>query len=260
MLPELAPQTISQVAEGVKVPDQTKPAEHVRKIPDTAVATFAVMGIGGLIAAVAPFDLAFAAATFGSPVLRVALFFVIVLAGSCFARRAGFSIAPSRTGHPVLIGLGAAIVVAAVVSLIDGVLFRTNLEPAYVHIFTAIRLRDRYTYFMLRAFNENVFYRMFLFSMLTCLFGAMWRDPSRVPPTAAVWIAMIVSQASNIMINLVLPSHEALSPAVITYDAVRYMAPGVLWAYLYRWYGFVTAEIASVGCHVFLQPVLGGLL
>jgi hypothetical protein len=44
------------------------------------------------------------------------------------------------------------------------------------------------------------------------------------------------------------------------YWLARYVAPGVVWAWLYWRHGFVTAEVASVTCHLFLQPPFGMLI
>ena len=71
---------------------------------------------------------------------------------------------------------------------------------------------------------------------------------------------MIAAQALNIGVNVVLISDQALTPAILTYDALRYIVPGVIWACLFWRYGFFVAEVASVGCHIFLQPALGYLV
>jgi hypothetical protein len=219
-----------------------------------------VLLIGGLIAVVARFDLAFEAMTFGSPLLRVIVFMVLAVAGAFAAERAGFKIPLHGAKHPALIGIGAAIAVAAAVALIDGVLFRGSLTPGYVRMFETLSLGNRLSYFMLRAFNENVFYRLFLFSSFAWLFGSLWRDGTGRPRAAAIWLAMIAAQAVNIGINVVIPSLHTVTAMTLFYDTIRYIAPGVFWAYLFSRYGFATAEIASVGCHIFLQPTLGFLL
>jgi hypothetical protein len=71
---------------------------------------------------------------------------------------------------------------------------------------------------------------------------------------------MIATQTLNIGMNVAALSPDPLSFATLFYDALRYVAPGVLWAWLYWRFGFLTAEVASVGCHIFLQPALGVLL
>jgi len=219
-----------------------------------------VLVFGGTIAAIAPFDYAFEAITQNLAVLRVCMFVALASVGAFCANRAGFRVQSHGTRYPALIGLGGAILVAIAVALIDGFLFRVSLTPEYVQLFATVDLPTRLAYFMLRAFNENVFYRLFLFSALAWLFGTVWRDASQRPAVAAIWGAMIVAQITNIAINVVLPSVETVTPTVLLYDAIRYVAPGVVWAYHFARFGFATAEIASVSCHLFLQPALGILI
>lgn len=71
---------------------------------------------------------------------------------------------------------------------------------------------------------------------------------------------MIGSQLINIAFNVVLLSHVPVTALTLTYDALRYVLPGVLWAILYIRNGFATAEVASVGCHLFLQPAFSLLI
>jgi hypothetical protein len=68
-------------------------------------------------------------------------------------------------------------------------------------------------------------------------------------------LAMVAIQCLNVGVNMVVK--EAISLPLLVYDGLRYIVPGVLWAMIYRRFGFSTAEVASVGCHIFLQPMLG---
>jgi hypothetical protein len=148
--------------------------------------------------------------------------------------------------------------------------FRATLPTSYVYFLETTGLRDRLIYFMLRAFNENVIYRLFVFSSLFYLIsrikGAHANDThandtyaSELPP-ALIWCAIVATQTLNIGVNVVALSPDPLSFAALFYDALRYVAPGVLWGWLYWRFGFLTAEVASVGCHIFLQPALGLLV
>jgi hypothetical protein len=220
----------------------------------------AVLAIGTAIAALAGFDRVFDALTGGSAILRMVAFALIATLGATCAARAGMRIAFYGTRHPVLTGLAAALVVAVWVALIDGVVFRTGLSQAYVRYFHTTGLGGRLEYFMLRAFNENVLYRLFLFSVLARALGTVWRGPDGRPATPALWVAMVSAQIVNIAINVVLPTADTVTATSLVYDAVRYVAPGVAWAWLFARFGFATAEIASVGCHLFLQPMLGAVL
>ena len=220
----------------------------------------AILLIGMAIAAIAPFDVAFAAATFGSSFARIGLLAVLALIGAFCADRVGLRLEFHGARSPLMIGAAAAIAVAVYVAIIDGVLFRTTLPVSYVQLFEAAGLRDRLTYFMLRAFNENVIYRLFAFSTLYYLIALIDGVKANDLPPPLIWCAMIATQTLNIGMNVTALSPDPLSFATLFYDALRYVAPGVLWAWLYWRFGFLTAEVASVGCHIFLQPALGVLL
>jgi hypothetical protein len=225
-----------------------------------SLALVGILLIGMAIAAIAPFDVAFVAATFGSLFARMGLIAALALIGAFCADRAGLRLEGHGTRRPVLIGVAAAIAVAAYVTAIDGVLFRATLPVFYVHLFESVGLRDRLTYFMLRAFNENVIYRLFVFSALFYLISLVRGVKANDLSPVLIWCAMVATQMLNIGINVTALSPDPLSFATLFYDALRYVAPGVLWAWLYWRFGFVTAEVASVGCHILLQPALGVLL
>jgi hypothetical protein len=224
------------------------------------LALVAILLIGMAIAAIAPFDVAFAAATFGSFRARIGLIAVLALIGAFCADRVGLRLEGHGTRWPMLIGVAAAIAVAAYVAVLDGVWFRTTLPISYIQVFETTALRDRLLYFMLRAFNENLIYRLFVFSTLFYLISVVTGVEANDLPPGLIWCAMVATQILNIGMNVIAPSWAALSSAALFYDALRYVAPGVLWAWLYWRFGFLTAEVASVGCHVFLQPALGVLL
>ena len=209
-------------------------------------ALFGVMTIACAIAAIAPFDVMFSAISFGSVFVRVAVMALVVLLGWKAACKVGLRLEGHGAEHPALVGIAAAIIVAVCIIVIDCYLFRSLLAPKIVQsIQQPVILR--LAYFMLRAFNENVIYRLFVFSVLVL---ALTRLRIASPQTVAA--AMVVTQCINIGLNI--PAEEASMP-LLFYYALRYLAPGVLWAWLYLRFGFKTAEIASVGCHVFLQPM-----
>jgi hypothetical protein len=230
------------------------------RLLDAQFPLVAILLIGMVIAAIAPFDAAFAAATFGSFLARIGLMAVLTLIGASCADRVGMRLEGHGTRWPVLIGVAAALAVAVYVVAIDGVFFRATLPVSYVHLFEASGLRDRLTYFMLRAFNENLIYRLFVFSTLFYLISLVKGVKANALHPVLIWCAMVATQMLNIGMNVTALSPDPLSFAALFYDALRYVAPGVLWAWLYWRFGFLTAEVASVGCHVFLQPALGALL
>jgi hypothetical protein len=109
---------------------------------------------------------------------------------------------------------------------------------------------------MMRAWNENIIYRLTVMSGLSWLIGFLWRSDGVRPAAGPFILVAIIAQVINISVNVSEPS----SPMLVVYDVVRYIPPGVLWGYLYWRNGFATAEIASVGTHPFLQPFLSVLI
>jgi hypothetical protein len=107
---------------------------------------------------------------------------------------------------------------------------------------------------MLRAFNENIIYRLFLSSILIWLIGRFWKTPSGAPAIGAYWVGFGLAQAANIWINVT--SLAPLTPIALAHDGIRYFAPGMLWSWLYWRRGFQANEIASTSVHLFLQPIL----
>ena len=89
------------------------------------IALIVIIAIGGVTAAVIPFDVAFARLTLGSPTLRVGLFLHSWRHQARSSPRArDLQLQLHGTRHPILVGLAAALFVALAVALIDGVLFR----------------------------------------------------------------------------------------------------------------------------------------
>lgn len=202
-----------------------------------------ILAISLPIAAAAPFDIAFGTLTANLWYARAALMAVLVVSGSYLGRYAGLELRASGWWQ----GLVAAVGVAAYVAVLDGYAFRFHLAPSYV-AFLQLPLKMRLAYYLMRAFNENVIYRLFMFS----LFLALLRRFGFVS-TLATASAMTLPQIINIGLNVT--QFEHISFIELLYEACRYVAPGILWAWIYRRFGFIAAEEASVGCHVFLQPL-----
>jgi hypothetical protein len=235
-------------------------AESPRNTDRPRAPLVAISIVGMVIAAIAPFDAAFAAVTFGLVIPRVALIAALALIGALCADRVGLRLKGHGTRWPTWTGAAAAIAVAIYVAALDGVFFRQTLAPSYVQLFETMSLRDRLLYFMLRAFNENLIYRLFVFSSLYYLISRITNVRAQHVHPALIWGAMVAAQVVNIGINVVALSPDPLSSGTLLYDLLRYVAPGVMWAWLYWRFGFLTAEVASVGCHLVLQPALGVLL
>ncbi|MEP7222449.1 MAG: hypothetical protein ABI673_07255 [Novosphingobium sp.] len=203
------------------------------------------------IAVVAPFDVAFTAATLGSPFLRAALIALLALVGARCALASGLSLTGTGRYPSLLIGIAAAAAMAAYVLSLDCWLYCGAIDTGYA-AFLHLPLPYRLEYFMLRAFNENVIYRLFVFPALVWLTSRAMG--LRALPTGIMIALMVLAQALNIGMNVMAGSDHPLTPALLAYDFLRYIVPGVSWAMLFWRFGFVSAEVASVGCHLFLQP------
>ena len=208
------------------------------------------------IAAFAPFDVIFSALTMGSSWLRMAWIAILIWIGVTAGAKLGLRLPGHGAASWLRIGLAAAALMAIYVILLDCVVFRAQLHPNYV-AFLHRPLGERLVYFMTRAFNENVIYRLFAFGSLSWLLN---RGRSAMPSRGVLAAAMISAQLINIGCNVLLSQGAILTPITLIYDALRYIVPGVIWAILYVRNGFATAEVASVGCHVFLQPAFSLLL
>jgi hypothetical protein len=222
----------------------------------TAVVLFAA---GGAIAAMAGFDIVFDALTRGLAWLRILAYTLLLAAGLYFARHARLSLIPHKLSHPVTTPIAIALTVAVAIVVIDAVIFRAILPHSYVASFAATGVGKRLVYYMLRAFNEEVFYRLFLMSALVCGLD-LARRSSAATPDRVYWIAIIAAQTAPVVLNAGPAYASEASPGFLLYALLRFIGPGILWGYLYWRHGFLTAQAAHVGTHVFLQPSLGHVL
>lgn len=238
-----------------------KPASSTIATPiSTYCATGMLLLVGGAIAAMAGFDIVFDAITIGLAWLRVVVFALIVMVGLFCAKQADLRLLSDRLSHPVATAFAIGFVVAIAVALIDGVIFRAILPQSYVASFSDHGVGSRLTYYMLRAFNEEILYRLFLVSTLVCGVGLIWRNSSGGIPHKAYWIAIIAAQTIVIFLNVAPSYASGATPLFMLYASLRFICPGVLWGYLYWRHGFVTGQLAHVSTHIFLQPILGYML
>ncbi|MGO4313912.1 hypothetical protein AB4Z35_29415 [Pseudomonas sp. KB_15] len=213
--------------------------------------------VGAVIASMAGFDIVFNAITGDMPWIRVVLFLALTSLGIFFAQRTGLRLASHDLSHPIAVAFGIGLLVAIYIATIDVVVFRHLLPPRYVAYFSELTLSERMIYFMLRAFNENILYRLFLMSALVWGIGLAWRDSQGLPPKTAYWIAIVLAQAIPMLLNEASFYPPHITPFFLLYVAVRFILAGILWGFLYWRYGFVMAETAHVSTHIFLQPILG---
>lgn len=225
-----------------------------------SISTYCVSGtlllVGGAIASMAGFDIVFNAVTDGLAWLRVVVFTLLAMVGLFCAKQAGLTLIPRRLSYPVATAFTIGFFVAIAITLIDGVIFRAVLSQSYVASFSEHGVGARLTYYILRAFNEEILYRLFFMSVLTWGLGLVWRDNDGRIPNSAFWLAIVVVQTIPILLNAA-PLYPSAAPVFILYATLRFICPGILWGILYWRYGFVTAEIAHVSTHIFLQPLLG---
>ncbi len=212
--------------------------------------------LAAIIAWVQPFDLAFDAATRGVPALRAVAIVALAAIGAEAARRVGLHV-HSRgqrgvIGVPVLVAMSVALACAGV----DWA-FRPVLHLSYVQVI-ATPLWLRTIAFMMRAFNENIIYRLFLGSSLAWVFGRVWKTAQGAPSQAAFCCAFALSQGLNVWINVT--SQAPVTALSLLHDGLRYVVPGLVWSWLYWRRGFQANEVASTSVHLLFQPLVGLLL
>jgi hypothetical protein len=209
--------------------------------------------LSAVIAWITPFDLAFGWATFGSPPLRAMAIILLALAGAAIGRRIGLSIEGPPDSRPARDALVVAVVVAVWCALCDWI-WRPALHAGYVSMFTTTPLALRIALFAMRSLNESILYRLFLGSLLIWTLGAVWKGPDGRPAPGAFWTGLVLSQATNIWINVT--ALAPLTPMALLHDLFRYVAPGVVWGRLYWKRGFLANEIAATGAHLIFQPLV----
>lgn len=202
-----------------------------------AVATFA--------AAATRYEPMFLLATSAVPAWRAVLFAVLTLFGAVVARRAGLKLAPSKSG--LVAAIASAALVAALVLVLDGVLFRAALAPEYVASFNE-PLALRLAFYPARSLTEEILYRLVVMS---CLFWLAQRWNPRAL-TLTLCCAILIAQLLN-----VLPKS---GDTTFVYLLARFIVPGLVWGFLFWRYNFATAALAHMTCHLLLQPALGHIL
>lgn len=218
---------------------------------------FAILAVAGAIAFAIPFDRALGAITADNRLPRALALVTCGLAGLLLSSRIGATIGSRGLRRPFAAPLMIGAAVALLAALIDAVLPRSILVPGYIVYTTGTPLAIRVGVYCLRAFNEGVLYRLFLGGVFVWIFGRFWKASDGLPTTGAVIAGMALAQAINILVNVVAAPGSALTPAFLLYAAVRFVAPGVLWGWLYVRHGFVANEIAAVSAQLFLQPMIG---
>jgi len=238
----------------LSIHDQTiTTASHVRgrhsSVRETGLLIGAVL-FSCMLAFAAPYDVLFDWATIGFPAVRAAAMLLFWWAGLALMRANAFEFAITGLRRPGLtIGLWAVGVAVWCISL-DAVVFRSIMAPAYQH-FEQQSLTARLFYVCLRAVNENVLYRLFLGSLFAWLLRRIVRRPRW--DLLLVMAGMTAAQVINIAANM---AYADFSPLTCLWLALRFVCPGVAWAWLYVRHGFAANEAAAVGVHLVLQPLV----
>jgi len=212
------------------------------------------LGVAGLIAWLIPFDQGVETLTGGQPAPRCALLLAAALAGLFLTRRVGLHVEPQNLKRPVLTPVAVGLAVAIGCTLADRLL-SGGASEGYVRDMAHAPLVTRWLYYIMRAFDENILYRLFLASGLAWLFSRLRGTAEPRPTTGAFAAAFVVAQLVNIWINA--SSLHALTPIALVHDAVRYVAPALVWSWLFWKHGFQSNEIACTTVHVWLQPLAG---
>lgn len=84
-------------------------------------------------------------------------------------------------------------------------------------------------------------------SLLVWVASLLWP-----PRELTYWSAAVLAQVTNVALQSPVPT----TPLMGLFIGVRFIAPGVLWGYLYWRHGFAAAAMAHVSAHVVLQPAL----
>lgn len=213
--------------------------------------------IGGAIAWLAPFDRLFDLVTLGAPAMRVALIWTLTLAGAAAARSCGLRTGLAGAGGPLLGALAVAAAVGAWCAAVDGLTPRSVIPAPYVWAMVHEPIGVRLTYYLLRAFNENILYRLFLTSAL--VWGISRALPSGAPrsipdPRVAV-AAILIAQALNVGANVTFAGGPVTAGS-LAYDGLRFVLPGAVWGVLYWRSGFLANEVACTSTHLVFQPLV----
>jgi len=147
----------------------------------------------------------------------------------------------------------AAMASVALLCIVSDVLFRSILPAAYLALFVPAHLPATMIAFTINAIGEELVFRLGVMSVL--LFGLMAALRRSAPEPAIVFIAAVLAQLLNLARFGVPHGWEE-----IIHWMLRYLAPGIVWGWLYWRYSFATALFAHAGTHLVLDPALSCFL
>ena len=213
-----------------------------------------VLCIGAAIAAIAPWGLPLGGLMAHAPVLRATSILIMSMIGIACGHRCGLLIVPQNAGYASQIAIAAAALMAAYLLLIDGFFFHTSLSKDYRAFIVTDGIVLRLVYLMLRSAAEVIVFQLAIGSTLVWLLGRAWHDADdRVAATTCV-VGLMLAHLLNCALNL------SVENGTIGYEALRFFAPGLMWAFLYRRFGLVAVLIAHSSTHIFFQPAIQVLM
>jgi Type II CAAX prenyl endopeptidase Rce1-like len=225
-------------------------ARSLRPFPLHALA---LAGVAAALAATVPLDRMFALLPGPAPV-RGASMLALALSGLFLAGKAGLRTAPYGLKRPVVAAVAIALALAVGLVVVDTTAPRSILLPDYLDALRATPQLVRLQYYGVRAFGEDVAYRLFLMSFLAFAGASLLRRDRGSIPARLYWAAIVASSIIDVGLNCW--PYVSLTPAIWSYTLVRLVLPGVLWGYLYWRHGFVTATAAHLATHMFYQPLM----
>jgi hypothetical protein len=200
-----------------------------------------------------PFDPLFDAITLGSPALRAVSIVAMSLMGLVVGKRLGMGFEPKDLQHPIALPIAVAAASAVGCALTDWLLI-PDRHGGVVQMIVSTPLSLRLAYFLLRVVNENIEYRLFLGSVLIWLIARVWKTAEGRPAEGAYWLGFLLAQCLNVWMNVT--AKEPITALALLHAALRYVAPAMVLAWLYRRHGFQSNEIACTTFHLFYQPLV----
>ncbi len=157
-------------------------------------------------------------------------------------RANGLHLLPVNCANAARAVVACILAKALFVVVLDTVIFRNNLSPNYVTLYTS-PLIPRTPVLCLLAAVEEVKYRLLVMTGLTMV-AALWRGKV----SGAMFEAIILAS-----------QFYGVWPQVLNdpiYGSLRYWAVGCLWGYLYWRHGWLAALIGHAMSHLVLDPLL----
>ncbi len=227
--------------------------DDARSVRPLAFHAVAIAGVAAALAATVPLDRMFALLPGPAPA-RGAWMLALALLGLFFAGRAGLRTAPHDLKRPVATAIAIAFALAVGLVVVDSTAPRSILLPGYIDGLRATPALVRLEYYAVRAFSEDVVYRLFLMSLLAFAGASLLRSDQGRIPEGIYWAAIVATPIADVGLNCWL--YTPMTPAIWIYTLFRLVLPGVLWGYLYWRHGFLTATAAHLTTHLFYQPLM----